>query len=246
MMHSRAILAATLLLASALPAAAQSSATSPVSIKFANGNVTLVARDVPVRTILAEWARVGGSKIVNGERVTGTPVTLELTDVPERQALAVLLRNVSGYVAAARPAGQSGTSSFDRIMVLATPPPVQTAAAAQTTARPATTSLPAPVRFIGGEEEGVEFFLGNGGNPQPTSPTRGNNPAPAPAPAPAATNAPANAPRAPVVETEEPRPRPTGPTTMPSMPTFTGPAGSGRPGEISPVPQPRNQQQDER
>src|SRR5262245_44580686 len=114
MMHSRAAFTFTLLLASAMPAAAQ----SPVSIKFDNGNVTVIARDVPVRTILAEWARVGGSKIVNGERVAGPAVTLELTNVPERQALAVLLRNVtnvSGHIAAARPAGQSGASSLDRI-----------------------------------------------------------------------------------------------------------------------------------
>ena len=242
MMHSRAAFTFTLLLASALPAAAQ----SPVSITFNNGNVTVIARDVPVRTILAEWARVGGSKIVNGERVAGPAVTLELTNVPERQALAVLLRNVtnvSGHIAAARPAGQSGGSTLDRIMVLPIAPPAQTAAAPVNTARPPTTALPQPVRFLGGDtEDQAEFFI-NGGVPAtvrtPVAPTT-----PQPQPAAAVVrdvNTSTAAPRAtPVVEDDDARPRP---TQLPSMPTFTGPAGSGRPGEISPVPQQRNPQE---
>ena len=57
-----------------------------------NGRVSLVAKDATVRQILAEWARVGQTKIVNVERVPGGPVTLELTNVPEAQALDVLLR----------------------------------------------------------------------------------------------------------------------------------------------------------
>ena len=68
-----------------------------------NGRVTLVATDATVRQILAEWARVGQTKIVNVERIPGGPLTLELTDVPEAQALDILLRSVSGYIAAPRP-----------------------------------------------------------------------------------------------------------------------------------------------
>ena len=41
-------------------------------------------------------------RIVNGERVAGPAVTLELQDVSERQALDVLLRGVSGYIVAPR------------------------------------------------------------------------------------------------------------------------------------------------
>jgi hypothetical protein len=67
--------------------------------------VTLHAQNVPVRTILAEWARVGGARIVNGERVAGAPVTLDLEGIPERQALDIILRGVSGYVVAAREPG---------------------------------------------------------------------------------------------------------------------------------------------
>ena len=57
---------------------------------------------MPLRQILAEWAKVGGTRIVNAERVTGPPVTLSCSKVPEQQALAVLLRSVAGYLAAPR------------------------------------------------------------------------------------------------------------------------------------------------
>ena len=90
-MRSGVILVSALLLISAVPADAQ----QPVSVQFRAGRVTLVARNAPIRTILAEWARLGGATVVNGERVAGAPVTLELTDVPERQALDVILRGVA-------------------------------------------------------------------------------------------------------------------------------------------------------
>ena len=69
---------------------------------MANGRVTLIAHDVTVREILAEWARVGQARIVNGEKLTGGPVTIELTDVPEARALDTVLRSAAGYVMAPR------------------------------------------------------------------------------------------------------------------------------------------------
>jgi hypothetical protein len=109
------VLSATLLIP-ALPAGAQ----QPVALQFNAGRVTLVTRNAPIRTILAEWARLGGATVVNGERVAGPPVSLELTDVPERQALDVILRGVAGYMLAPRRAGSAGSSTFDRIMILPT------------------------------------------------------------------------------------------------------------------------------
>ncbi len=91
-----------------------------VSLQIENGLVTLSAQNVQVRQILAEWARVGGAKIVNAEKVFGGPVTLQLNGVPERQALDTVLRGVSGYMLAARPAGTDGVSAFDRILILPT------------------------------------------------------------------------------------------------------------------------------
>src|SRR5215468_3209396 len=95
-------------------------AQQPLRLQMAGGRVTLHAQNVPIRTILAEWSRLGGAKIVNGEGVVGAPVTLDLENVPERQALDILLRGVSGYMLAARNAGSSGASMFDRIMILPT------------------------------------------------------------------------------------------------------------------------------
>ena len=86
-----------------------------------DGRVTLEANAVPVRQILAEWARVGGTKIVGGDKITGAPVTLKLVDMPERQALDIILRNVAGFMAAPRLATAApGASAYDRIMILAT------------------------------------------------------------------------------------------------------------------------------
>ena len=115
-MHFRILALAVLLLSSALPVGAQQS----VKLQFNGGQVTLSAQNAPIRVILAEWARLGGATIVNGDRVAGPPVTLELTDVPERQALDVVLRSVAGYMLAPRPVGKSGASAFDRILILPT------------------------------------------------------------------------------------------------------------------------------
>jgi hypothetical protein len=91
-----------------------------LTLQIQDGLVMLRARDVSVREILAEWGRVGGTRIVNGERLQGGLVTLQMDGVPERQALDVLLRSASGYMAAQRADAGAGASVFDRILVLAT------------------------------------------------------------------------------------------------------------------------------
>src|SRR5262249_52889681 len=82
-----------------------------------------------------EWARVGQTRIVNLERISGGPVTLQLTDVPEEQAIDVVLRAVSGYVLAPRPTDAANLSRFDRIIVMptSTAPPVAATARAPIT-----------------------------------------------------------------------------------------------------------------
>jgi hypothetical protein len=82
-----------------------------------NGLVTVIADGVPVSQILSEWARIGQTKIVNGEKVM-TLVNLELIDVPEKKALEIVLRSASGFMAAERKELLAGASRFDRIMVL--------------------------------------------------------------------------------------------------------------------------------
>jgi len=123
---TRALLTALVVLA-ALPAAAQ-----PLSLQIRDGLVTMTASGVPVRQVLAEWARVGGTRVVGADRITGAPLTLTLENVPEAKALDIILRGAAGYVAAARAVPGSGLSSYDRILVLATSaPPAATAAAAR-------------------------------------------------------------------------------------------------------------------
>ena len=64
------------------------------------------------------------------ERIPGGPLTLELRDVPEDRALDILMRPLSGYVAAPRPAAMPNLSKFDRILVM----PTMAATRAATTA----------------------------------------------------------------------------------------------------------------
>jgi hypothetical protein len=106
-----------------------SSAFAEVQLSIQNGRVSLVAKDATVRQILTEWARVGQTKILNVERIPGGPLTLELTDVPEQEALDVLLRSISGYMAAPRAMASANLSRFDRIVVMPTTAPPRSAAA---------------------------------------------------------------------------------------------------------------------
>jgi hypothetical protein len=100
----------------ALPARA-----ADIKLQVSNGRITLQARDATVREILTEWARVGQVKIVNAEKMAGMPVTIELQDVPEAQALGILLRSVSGYMAAPRVDPVRTASIYDRIVIMAAP-----------------------------------------------------------------------------------------------------------------------------
>ena len=245
----KSIAAAVLLVACvATPVRAQQS----VSIAFDNGRVTVVARNAPVRVILAEWARLGGATVVNGDRVAGPPVTLELTAVPERQALDIILRNVAGYMLAPRRAGSEAVSAFDRIQILPTSvaPNVPTPSARRVVAVPRTVLQPPVARQRPGQPnpafagpgsqnpglEPAEALVPGGGNPavpRPNNPLRPFLPQP-------------------VV------PEPEGvvignageqPGTLPQgvAPTRANPIGiplgsSNRPGVIAPVPQPQQEQ----
>ena len=99
---------------------AASTASAEVKLSMADGRVTLVANNATVRQILTEWARIGQTKIVNVERIPGGPLTLQLTNMPEREALDMLLRTVTGYMAVPRPVTVGNLSHYDRILVLPT------------------------------------------------------------------------------------------------------------------------------
>ena len=98
---------------------------SPVSagelkLTMQDGRVTLIADNVPLRQILQEWARVGQTRIVNGDKLSGPAMTLQLVDTPEKEALDILLRSASGYIAAPRPVMVANAALYDRITIMAT------------------------------------------------------------------------------------------------------------------------------
>jgi hypothetical protein len=128
-MRSRNFVAALLLIL----VGAGSGSAQVLSLEFHDGRVKLKAENVPVSRILAEWARLGGTQIVNGERIPGAPLTLQLDDTPERQALEIVLRNAAGYMVLGRDASSTGASAFAKIMVLPT-----------TSRAPAAAALPTP------------------------------------------------------------------------------------------------------
>jgi hypothetical protein len=116
---------------------AASTASADVRMTMQNGRVSIVAKDATIRQILTEWARIGQTKIINVDRIPGGPITIELTNVPESQALDVLLRALSGYITALRPVDAANLSQFDRIIIMPT----------LAAARPAPSSAPPPPVF---------------------------------------------------------------------------------------------------
>jgi hypothetical protein len=197
---------------------ATSAAAQGMTLEFHDGKVRLNAQNVTVSQILSEWSRRGRTTIVNGERVPGPAVTLELTDVPEQQALDIVLRSVSGYLVAARDTAIAGASTFDRIYIL------------PTSSRP---SGAAPVQPQPQQALQVQDDLDDD-DPLPTGPRGPNAPG---VRLPRDGNQPANAGRPPVAlgddDRNEPENRPTAPG--PNNPFGVAP-GTARPGVITPGP----------
>jgi hypothetical protein len=115
---ARLLVGFALIFALATPATAQQ-----LTLHIVDGLVTLEATNVPVRQILNEWAKIGGTTVVGADKITGAPVTMKFAGVPERQALDTVLRNVAGFMAATRlPSATPGASVYDRILILPSAP----------------------------------------------------------------------------------------------------------------------------
>jgi len=132
-------------------AAPELAAAGEVRLSIQDGRVALVARDATLREILVEWERVGGTRIVNRDRVPGTRLNLELTNVTEEQALETLLRSIAGYLASRRVGPEGGASAFSRIVLMAAP------------ATPAASTAVAPAQAAGPGGMGTQ--LGPSGQP---------------------------------------------------------------------------------
>ena len=224
-MTRKLVLAAVMLTVASLSAQAQT-----VKVEFLMGKVNLVAQNASLRAILNEWSRVGGTRLVNPERLTGGPLTLELVGVPERQALDILLRDVGGYMLGPRAALVTGVSAFDRLVVVVAaagrpqpPAPTRTAAAA----RPS----PQLGRVVSPPERDPADDPNDNNDADPEEPAAGpraRTPAPAPGLPPL--------PRTLEAEPEPARPAPGNP--------FGAVTGSARPGTIvAPPPATRDGQQ---
>jgi hypothetical protein len=206
------------------PAAAQ--AGPKVKITFEEGGfVTLESNGANVREILAEWSRQGGSTFVNSERLVGTPLTLQFTHQPEKDVMASLLRQASGYVLGPRRAGTIGASRFEVVYILPTSNPSAggyTPAPAMPYQQPQYSTVGAPDDEIPPAGRGVP-------PPPPAGAPGAAPPGPQPAPQPAPGYTPATAAGSgvavpviaiPPVTSGQPTPTPT-PTPTPS------PAGRG-------------------
>ncbi len=213
-----------------------STASADVQLTLQGGHVTLVAKNATVRQILAEWERVGQTKVINAERVAGGPLTLQLTDVPERQALDIVLRSISGVILAPRTTSDGNVSAFERIVVI----PASIAPASSTTAAPPPVfAQPAPFPqqappFPGEDDRGQGVTLQNPGGavfafppPQVTNPQQG-----------AVSGAVSSQPQQPLFPPQgAPAALPTG-VSYPGPRTST-PVGVSVPGMVVPAPAPQ-------
>jgi hypothetical protein len=210
--------------------AATAATAGELSVKIANGRATVIAKDVPVRQILAEWARVGDTRIMNAERIVGGPITLELVDVPEKEALDILLRTVAGYITAPRPANMAGASQFDRVIVM----PTSRAPVASASATPAAFGRPAVQPVI--QQPPPDDDDGEPGDqgPMPPPVMGPNGPV-------QAFPGPAVGPNGQVLGTPVPMNVPVGPNGVPlgpnGMPVNQGPTTAPRPGMLPQQPQ---------
>ena len=212
-------------------ALAATPAAAEVQLTIDGGRVTLSAKNATVGQILAEWAKVGQTKIVNGERVAGGPVSIELTNVPELDAIDILLRSAGGYVLAPRRVETAKTSRYDRILI------VPTSSIMSGTPRPTVAAAPPPARPRPLQQPGP--FQQRGLANQPGSEPDDNDGA-----LPNAQGVQVQSPRPPVFNSfPQPAPQPTAtppPAAAPTS-TLTAPVGVAVPGMVVPTPQPTGQ-----
>ena len=234
------LLALTLVTGWASPALA-----AGLKLTIRDGRVSLDAQDVTIRQILTEWARVGKTKILNLERVSSATVTLKLENVPEDEALDVILRAVAGYFAAPRAVPVADASKYDRIALM-----TSTSAPA-----PNTASVPRP-------QGATQFFQDPNQNitqlramPAPLSPgmlpdpandanSNANDPAIAAANAAGLNAAPPPGPFSPSLGPLQPPSRNAGAATQPTTTApaatannpWNAPVGSAMPGLPTPAP----------
>jgi hypothetical protein len=136
------------------------------------GRVTLVAENVTLREVLAEWGRVGGSSMINANRLAGATIpALRFDNRPEREVLDSLLRSAAGYILGPRTVRTSGPSLYEAVMILPTSSPV--ASSSYAGAPPAS-----QYRTAGAPEDEIPPVVPATGVPVPEQPAAAAPPAP--------------------------------------------------------------------
>ena len=116
-MNLRSILVSSSVLC--LLAAGNAAAQEQLSLNIDHGLVTLDAENVTVDAVLARWIQATGLSVVSksgqGSKI---PVSLHVQGVPEREALRMVLRDLSGYIMGESVEQGTGLVKVDRLVIL--------------------------------------------------------------------------------------------------------------------------------
>jgi hypothetical protein len=86
----------------------------------AEGQVTLVATNVTVREILAEWTRLTGATFTNAEKMPAERLTVQYENMPQSAVVDSLLRSAAGYLLAAHGNGPAAVSNVATVYIIPT------------------------------------------------------------------------------------------------------------------------------
>jgi hypothetical protein len=121
--------------------AAGDAAAQKLALRIDQGLVTLDAENVTVDEVLARWIQATGLSVVSkGGQGSDIPVSLHLQGVSERDALKMVLRDLSGYIMGERVEQGTGVVKIDRLVIL-----TESAPRVSDVMAPATRTRPEPV-----------------------------------------------------------------------------------------------------
>ena len=103
-------------------------AVDDIRITFADGRVTVIAKEASLPAILERWSNLGETEFIDSEengavraaleRLSPQPIEIHLLEVSETKALEVLFRATKGFIAEPRSKPVSGLSRFNRVLIL--------------------------------------------------------------------------------------------------------------------------------
>jgi hypothetical protein len=99
--------------------AAGDASAQKLSLHIDQGLVTLDAENVTVDEVLARWIQATGLSVISkGGQGSDIPVSLHLQGASERDALKIVLKDLSGYIMGERFDQQTGVVTIDRLVLL--------------------------------------------------------------------------------------------------------------------------------